>query len=98
MSKKLAAALEANAIDRAGGIENYRRWQREGYADMLKRLTPDLENESGQVLAEEDAIRLTASEGACYAYPGADQAAERTAFCDGAVYAITGKLPPGTTS
>ncbi len=37
-SKRLAALLEANAIERAGGIENYRRREKEGYAPMLKRL------------------------------------------------------------
>lgn len=44
-------------------------------------------------MTKEDAVRLSASEGACYAYPGEDQQALRRAFCDGAVYAITGKLP-----
>lgn len=38
-------------------------------------------------------VRLSASEGACYAYPGEDQALLRQAFCDGAVYTRTGKLP-----
>jgi len=42
---------------------------------------------------EADLIRASASEGACYAYPGEDQAALRQAFCDGAVYTRTGKLP-----
>jgi hypothetical protein len=42
---------------------------------------------------EIELIRLSASEGAAYAYPGEDQAALRQAFCDGAVYARTGKLP-----
>lgn len=36
-SKKLAATLEKRAIERAGGVENYRRWQNQGYAAILKR-------------------------------------------------------------
>lgn len=43
--------------------------------------------------SKEDAVRLSASDGAAYAYPGADQQALRQAFCDGAVFIITGKLP-----
>lgn len=42
---------------------------------------------------EIDLIRASASEGAAYAYPGEDQAALRQAFCEGAVYTRTGKLP-----
>ena len=47
-----------------------------------------------------DMVRFGASEGAAYAYPGADQQSLRAAFCDGAVYSLTGKLPsaPGAAS
>lgn len=44
-------------------------------------------------MTKEDSVRLSVSEGACFAYPGENQQTQRTAFCDGAVYAITGKLP-----
>ena len=38
-------------------------------------------------------LRWAASEAAAYAYPGEDQQALRAAFCDGAIYGITGKVP-----
>lgn len=45
---------------------------------------------------ENDEIAFSASEGACYAYPGENQTALRQAFCDGAVYTRTGKLAEKT--
>ena len=81
------------STDMAGASVPDRLARRMGAEFIARDDVPQVEG-----LTSGEAAYACASDAACTCYPGADQAAERAAFCAGAAYQVDGSLPAASPS